>query len=132
MKHNLLRLIVCGGRDYTNAERLNEVLSHIHAERCVVEVIHGNQRGADKLAGAWARANGVKETPVDAEWEKYHRPGRKNPAGPIRNGEMLKLQPDGVVAFRGGSGTTDMVGKAEAAGVPVMRIDWGHVQLQPS
>ncbi len=46
------------------------------------------QPGADSLAGEWARARGIPETPVPAEWEKH---GRK--AGPIRNEQMLAMKP---------------------------------------
>lgn len=37
---------------------------------------------------------------------------------------MDPLQPDAVVALAGGTGTADMVRKAEMQGVPVWKVDW--------
>ena len=47
-------------------------------------------------------------------------------AGPIRNQEMLdKGKPDLVIAFPGGKGTADMVGRALRTGVFVYRVPPG-------
>jgi hypothetical protein len=44
-------------------------------------------------------------------------------ARPIRNQRMLdEGKPDLVVAFPGGRGTTDMIRRAERAGVPVRQV----------
>ena len=109
-----LRVIVCGGRNYQNYERVCEVLDGYD----IRHLWHGNASGADKLAGAWgARKPGVSVHAVAAEWGKY---GRK--AGPIRNQVMLDRSPDLVIAFPGGSGTADMVRRSMAAGVDVLQV----------
>lgn len=109
-----LRLIVAGGRDYSDRTAVFAVLDHIHARRGIVEVIHGAASGADTLADQWGEMRGVKRTPCEADWT-----GLGKAAGPIRNRRMLTLNPDGVVLFPGGRGTADMRRAAMAAGVKV-------------
>lgn len=110
-----MRVLVCGGRGFGGRDWLFAVLDLIHERRVVAEVIHGAARGADVLAGEWARARGVTETPITADWRKFGRA-----AGPIRNALMLKVgKPDVVVAFPGGRGTAHMMEIARAGGVPV-------------
>lgn len=110
-----MRIIVCGGRDYSDQDHVDKVLDTIGGIR---HLFHGNARGADTLAGNWGnRQDGVSVHPVPAEWKKY---GRK--AGPIRNQKMLGQSPDLVVAFPGGRGTADMIRRAEAAGVSVIQV----------
>ena len=114
----MFRLLVCGGRDFTDIDALFRVLDRV---RCKINkpllIIHGDARGADKMAGKWARHVGLHEVKVPALWDVH-----SNRAGPIRNAAMLGLMPDGVVAFPGGSGTADMVRQAKAAGIPVYII----------
>jgi hypothetical protein len=110
-----LRVLVCGGREYTNQGHIHSVLSSIHGDPGISAIIHGAARGADLIAGVWAWENGVREMAFPADWNRYD-----NRAGPIRNAQMLKEgRPDLVVAFPGGNGTNDMVMKARYAGVPV-------------
>lgn len=110
-----MRVLVCGGRDYTDREAVFAALDRLHAERGVDVVIHGDAAGADTQARLWAVARGIAHHPYPAEWEKHGRG-----AGPIRNQEMLDGgKPDGVVAFPGGRGTADMVRRAEAAGLKI-------------
>lgn len=113
-----LTLLVCGGRDYRNAAKVEHVLHAVHARRGIALLVEGGARGADAHARRWAQANGIAHARVDAEWHKYG-----NAAGSIRNARMLRDYPvDGVIAFPGGTGTADMVAKATAAGIKVMRI----------
>ena len=81
-----------------------------------VPAVHGAALGADSLAGEWARARGIKETPVPADWNRYGRA-----AGMWRNMQMLDMKPDVVIAFPGGKGTQNMIDIAENANVRVMR-----------
>ena len=111
-----MKVLVCGGRDFSgdvapDLERLNR-------ERRFSKVIVGGFSGADKLAWKWATSKGIDVNVHYAQWHLY---GPK--AGPMRNAKMLELdKPDLVVAFPGGRGTADMVGKAKAAGVPVVEF----------
>lgn len=117
-----MRVLVCGGRDYP-ADAVWHYLEHYApaelGERVTV-LIHGGATGADQAAAEWgerSRADGVKVVAFPANWRKY---GKR--AGPLRNQRMLvEGKPDAVIAFAGGRGTADMVARAEAAGVRVIR-----------
>lgn len=55
-----------------------------------------------------------------ADWAAHGRS-----AGPLRNARMLaEFKPDVVIAFKGSRGTQDMVSRAEAAGIRVVKVDW--------
>lgn len=113
-----MRLLVCGSRDYKDKESLETILDNFNRSVEISVLIHGGSRGADSLAGKWATNNNIPVRVFYAQW-KIHGLA----AGPIRNHQMLNEgQPDLVIAFPGGTGTNDMVSKAEAAGIPVRRI----------
>jgi hypothetical protein len=110
----MTRVLVCGGRDFDDWAMLCTVLNALNPYPTVV--IHGAARGADRMAGDWARANGLSWEAFPADWQ---RDGKA--AGVIRNSRMLaEGKPDLVVAFPGGRGTADMVAKARKVGVPVI------------
>jgi YspA, cpYpsA-related SLOG family len=112
-----LRVLVCGGRDWRNAETIESALNSLHAGRGpFARLMHGGARGVDRIAGRWARKNGILEWDFLPEW---HRAG--TPDGPARNQRMIaEGAPDLVVAFPGGLGTADMVDRAKAAGIEVI------------
>ena len=113
-----MRLLVCGGRDYSNATRLYQALDAIVEGKEVECVVEGDAKGADRLAGRWAIDRGLTLIKFPADWDTYGKS-----AGPIRNRQMLKEgKPDLVVAFPGGSGTDHMVRTSMKAGVPVIRV----------
>jgi predicted Rossmann-fold nucleotide-binding protein len=113
-----IRVLICGGRDYANAEALREALDRVHAERKFGLVITGGARGADTMAHDWAISRGIAVDVYIAEWDRL---GRK--AGPIRNQRMLlEGKPDLVIAFPGGRGTVNMIGQANPASVEVIRL----------
>lgn len=132
-----MRVIVCGGRDYTDRGRVRFVLAtwpipdapltgteHVGirwdlrdaAARGDLTIIHGEARGADRLADDAARDLGLRVESYRADWSQ----GRA--AGPIRNKQMLASGADLVVAFPGGKGTAHMVSIAREAGVPVLEV----------
>ena len=112
-----MRVLVCGGRDWHDVELVESTLNRLHAARGPFDrLIHGGARGVDRIAGTWARKNGVLEWDFLPEW---HRAGTLE--GPLRNQHMIAVgAPDLVVAFPGGSGTADMVERAKAAGIDVI------------
>lgn len=114
-----MRLLVCGGRDYTDRARVYRVLTAVHEKRGVELVVSGGAQGADFLGEAWAKSQGIPIHVYPAEWARY---GSR--AGILRNQRMLDEEEiDGVVAFPGGIGTADMVRRAEKAGIRVMRVE---------
>jgi hypothetical protein len=113
-----MRLLVCGGRDFSDKQRVYDVLDLFKARFGVSLLIHGDSRGLDRLAGAWADDCAVSCIPMPADWKALGRA-----AGPIRNGKMLRDGlPDVVIAFPGGIGTANLVAQARAAGVAVYEI----------
>lgn len=117
-----MRLLVCGSREWTDQELLNEVLDQLaHQYLWDFTLVHGAARGADQMAGEWAKARDVPVDAYPAEWDRYG-----NGAGPIRNKLMLDSGLDLVVAFhddiRRSKGTKHMVGIARQAGVPVKLV----------
>ena len=116
------RVLVCGGRDFNDAEKLVEKLDLLREEHEAkgnrVVVIHGDAKGADYLANSWAEFHKLKIKKFPANWKKFGKA-----AGHIRNAQMLEeSSPDVVVAFPGGRGTQNMIQQAEKYGVPVIKI----------
>ena len=59
-------------------------------------LIHGNARGADRMADAWAWCRGVPREPYEVPQGEWDELGKK--AGPLRNQRMLdEGKPDLVV-----------------------------------
>lgn len=107
-----LTVLVCGGRTFDDYQRLRALLDQLKPRA----IIHGDARGADRLAGRYAREHGIHCTAVPAHWGQYG-----SMAGPMRNQRMLAMRPDVVVAFPGGVGTSDMVNRALYSAIPVIR-----------
>lgn len=120
-------IIACGSRDWTDAALIYDTLAEIDPRPETFSVIEGDCRGADRIAGGWAKrrvAQGVHHVPMPADWKRYGRG-----AGPRRNAAMLmtllNFQASGatieVIGFHDsieGSGTEDMIERAQKAGVP--------------
>ena len=107
-------VIVTGGRDYEDRQRVWEALDAARPDLLVV----GDATGADAWARSWAHSRGVRLEIHAADWQVY---GRR--AGPLRNGAMLGSHPDAVVvAFPGGRGTADCVRQARRAGMSVVEV----------
>lgn len=120
MSANFPRLIlVCGGRNYRDRQRIREVLDEYMPPRPIdpPTIIHGGARGADKTAADVAMHEGFWVTAHPANWVRYGKA-----AGPIRNREMLDRVPDLVIAFPGGTGTADTVAEARRRGIPVREV----------
>ena len=110
-----MRILVCGGRDWTDTEAVYKILDRLHRDNQIDVVIEGDARGVDRMAGFWARQKRIDNLKFKAKWREHGKA-----AGPIRNQKMLEEgKPDLVVAFPGGRGTADMVRRAREAGVDV-------------
>lgn len=112
------RVLVCGGRNYTDRERLFGVLDRCHAAEGIGQVIHGGAEGADTLAAQWAESRGIPATEFPADWGRHGRA-----AGPIRNRVMVHNgHPTLVIVFPGGRGTADMSRYALSRGLRVVTV----------
>ncbi|MEN9316081.1 MAG: hypothetical protein RIS35_2474 [Pseudomonadota bacterium] len=104
-----MKVIVCGGRLFSNRAAVFTYLDRLHALRPITEIAEGGALGADRLGRAWARQHGVPVRTFAAQWIEHGRS-----AGAVRNAKMLdEFEPDLVVAFPGGKGTEDMVTQAQ-------------------
>jgi hypothetical protein len=105
----VFRLIVAGGRDFNDAELLDEWVSRAIPRMTKPEIVCGMANGADTLGEVWAldRGHWVKYFP--AYWDKH---GKK--AGYLRNEEMAKYA-DALLAFWDGKskGTKHMIDLAK-------------------
>ena len=111
-------VLVCGGRDFADRQRVFNVLDTLHMAAPISEVVEGGAKGADALARAWCQVHRIDSTIFLADWSL----GLK--AGPVRNQRMLdEGKPTLVVVFPGGRGTADMKRRAKAAGVPVLEVN---------
>jgi hypothetical protein len=140
-----MKILVCGGRDYKDSKKVNDILDEIACKFSAfykehdnwlpidIKIIHGGASGADSLAQKWAVNNQAQEAEYKAVWDDMSEPCvRKRRydgsyynalAGFKRNKEMLvKEEPDLIVAFPGGPGTEDMITQALKVPVKVLRI----------
>lgn len=116
----MTRVLVCGGRDFTDQKLLDEKLDWFHSVMRFSALIQGECIGADLRAKSWAKSKGIPVLPFKADWYPNGRSGGLDKsAGPKRNLRMLKEgKPDVVIAFNtGGPGTRNMIDLAKAAGV---------------
>ncbi len=102
------KLIVAGGRDYTNYEHLSRVLfamADVEFAEKDVSIVSGMARGADSLAVRFAKDNYVELHEFPADWHQY---GKR--AGFMRNARMGDFA-DGLLAFWDGQskGTAQMI-----------------------
>jgi hypothetical protein len=113
----LIRLLVCGGRDYVNERKVFEILHQYKGQVSIL--IHGFARGADSIAQQWAVINRVPELGFKAQWERFGAA-----AGPKRNMQMLiEGKPTLVIAFPGGRGTEHMKRITKDAGIPLIEVE---------
>jgi hypothetical protein len=113
-----MRVLVCGGRPYTDRGELFAELDRLHDEYVFTTIIVGGVGGVEALALEWAQAHGIVTQAFRSEWGTFGR------AGPLRNARMLaESRPDIVVAFPGGRDTANMLKQAKAAGVWVVTLN---------
>lgn len=107
-------VLVCGSRNFKQRSFMEFALGkHL---RPGATVIHGDCRGADKMAGEIATQLGLEVKAFPADWKRGKR------AGPERNQRMIdEGKPEIVIAFPVGesTGTKDLIERARRAGVKV-------------
>lgn len=109
-----MKALVCGGRDYSDADKLYSVLDSFP----ISKIISGHARGADQLAEMYADERNIPIEVYLADWKNLGKA-----AGFIRNKQMLvEGKPDIVIAFPGGKGTNMMVDIARKADTMVKVI----------
>jgi hypothetical protein len=137
-----LTILVTGGRDWPDPDRLAAVLDHAAAGGQVRLLVGDCPTGADHHARAWAEQRGIPAEVLPARWQQMAaegKPGRA--AGPLRNLALLDQldQAEGerrVLAFHDdlgrSRGTRHCVGAARRRGYPVTLIGPTTRQLLPA
>lgn len=111
-----MNIIVTGGRDYKDRDKVFKVLKMLNPKYII---IGDCPTGVDKFVNEYCDVNFIGNELHFAYWEKY---GLK--AGPLRNIEMIKQNPDAIViAFPGGKGTQSCINEALARGLVVLKVD---------
>lgn len=115
---NELKLIVAGGRDFTNYIQLAQEL-HFLAEVTfkdqAISIVSGMARGADALGAKFARDNDIVLYEFPADWDQYGKG-----AGFKRNQQMADFS-HALLAFWDGksSGTAHMIETMRRQNKPV-------------
>lgn len=110
-------LLICGSREWAEYLPILDALEQLISLGIRPTIIHGNCRGADKLAATAGKSLGLPVFACDAQWEFYGRS-----AGPVRNKWMADMEPDLVWAFHAdmshSTGTKNMIKHAQAQNIP--------------
>jgi len=102
-----MKLLVTGSRVWLDTWLIEQHLAKFPKGTVLV---HGDAKGADRIAGRVGQRLGFDVRPYPADWDKHPKT-----AGPIRNREMFDKEApfDAVLAFHDdpglGKGTRDMV-----------------------
>jgi len=136
-----LRVIIAGGRDFTDYARLCYHMDHLTKECDHVEVVCGGAKGADSLGERWANEREFASVhKMNANWKdltlkpcvvKQNKHGKYNAlAGHNRNNEMAEYTSlsklSALVAFWDGKskGTQDMITRAKALNLNIRIINY--------
>lgn len=108
-KMDRIKVIIAGGRDFSDYETLCSVCDKMLSRQENVEIVSGTARGADQLGERYAKDRGYDIKKFPADWK-----GKGNSAGYIRNKEMAEYA-DALIAFWNGlsRGTKHMIDLAK-------------------
>lgn len=109
-----MKLLVCGSRTIKDKDYIykciNDAIQKLKYE--VFTIIEGNANGVDKIAGEYAKDNGLNLNDFKPDWKRYGKG-----AGKIRNTEMVDLCDKGIAIWDGISiGTEDTIIKLRNKG----------------
>jgi hypothetical protein len=118
-----IRIIIAGGRDFADRQRLEAAVDKLTAalDRHQIEIVSGMARGADKLGWEYADRRGLSRTPFPADWGNQPR----HVAGYLRN-EVMAWYSSHLIAFWDGKsrGTQHMVELAKREGLDVRIVKY--------
>ncbi|GGM75965.1 hypothetical protein GCM10012275_53360 [Longimycelium tulufanense] len=112
------RILVTGSRDWMDQPFIEYILATWRRHYPDAVLVHGDCRGADRMAGEIWSHWGLPVEAHPADWGTHG-----HAAGPRRNQRMVTLGADICLAFLTPSsrGTRHCAQLAEAAGIPVYR-----------
>jgi Ni,Fe-hydrogenase maturation factor len=114
------KVIIAGGRDFSNYDLLLEKCDYYLAKKTNVEVISGGAKGSDKLGERYAKERNLPLKIFLADWTSL---GKR--AGFVRNVEMAEYA-DALIAFWDGKskGTKHMIDLAKTYNLNVKLIKY--------
>jgi hypothetical protein len=137
------RIVIAGGRDFTDYPLMVEECNAFISERVPTENIHiisGKAKGADALGERYAHQNGFKLIERPAAWDKvegvpksalgYHRDGRayNKRAGIERNEQMGRIATHAIIFWDGQSrGTKSMIDICKDLGIIHKVVRYGKL-----
>lgn len=115
-----LKVVIAGGRDFNDFDKLTRVCDNILKNIDKVEIISGVAIGADRLGELYAKQKGYTLHQFPAEWDVYGKS-----AGYKRNVRMAEFS-DAVIVFWNGNskGTSHMINAAKSANKPIRIIKY--------
>lgn len=115
----MARILVSGDRDWIDKDTIRRCFACLDRFPGQITLIHGDCRGLDRTAGEVAREKGWQVIAVPADWNQHGKA-----AGPIRNKEMLDMNPDLLIWFHDdlgrSRGTSDMIRQATGRGLKII------------
>ena len=114
-----MRILITGSRTWDDRQTMFRTLRD-YAGAKDVTLVHGDAKGADRMAGEIAKQFGWTVEVHPADWDTHGRS-----AGPKRNQKMLALGADVVLAFRANGqsrGTDHMIRIATGADLEVLVV----------
>ena len=116
----MLKVIVAGGRDFTEYSLLSDKLDNLFSKRDDVVIVSGMARSADSMAVKYANEKKIRVSEFPAEWSKYG-----NRSGFRRNVEMARFADACVVFWDGKSvGTSHMIDTAKRMNLKLRIVNY--------
>jgi hypothetical protein len=117
------KVIIAGGRDFSNYDLLSEKCNHYLGNKTNVEVVSGGAKGADNLGERYAKERNLPVKIFLADWATL---GKR--AGFVRNVEMAEYA-DALIAFwdKTSKGTKHMIDTAKENGLSVKVVHYNNV-----
>ncbi|HEU0087314.1 MAG TPA: DUF2493 domain-containing protein [Pseudonocardiaceae bacterium] len=117
------RVLVTGSRTWTDTTPIRDALETWRRRLPGAVLVHGDARGADRIAAGIWRSWGLPVEPHPADWARYGRS-----AGHVRNRAMVARGATVCLVFirNASPGASACAALAEAAGIPTHRTEQGN------
>ena len=115
-----MKVIIAGGRDFTDYERLSCFCDKVLVNQKDIEIVSGTAKGADLLGERYANQKNYPVKRFPADWNKYGKS-----AGFHRNSQMAQYA-DALIAFwdQRSRGTKMMIELAKKQGLKVQIVKY--------
>ena len=115
-----MKLIIAGGRDFSDYELLCKEVDKITAGKPAVEIVSGGAKGADRLGEHYAIDKNLQVKRFPADWDLYGKA-----AGFKRNAEMAQYADHCICFWDGKSkGTGHMIDLAKRANLSITVVNY--------